>query len=247
MQNNHERSEHGAVRKFFQEKGYYIVLFLCLAAVGISGYMFISSAVSEKDSLKEETLSVATSAAIPAETSVATQATTPKTAAKPTPAKKEAAVTPKQVEATVDEADTEVHAVADNIRIWPVSGQSLADYSMDTLAYNATMRDWRTHDGVDLAAQAGAPVLAACGGTVSAVYDDEYLGTTVVISHADGYTTQYSNLAAMPTVSAGSIVKAGETIGSVGTSAVLEAGLEPHLHFAVAQNGNSVEPAAFID
>ena len=39
MQNN-ERSNSGAFRKFFQEKGYYIVLFLCIAAVGISGLYF---------------------------------------------------------------------------------------------------------------------------------------------------------------------------------------------------------------
>ena len=244
---NQEHPKQNAVGKFFQEKGYYIVLLLCVAAVGISGYLFITGAVSEKNSLKEETLSVATSAAVPTETSVATPATTPKTASRPTPAKKEASLAPKAVEAAPIVTDEAVHEVADNIRIWPVSGQSLADYSMDALAYNETMRDWRTHDGVDLAAQSGAPVLAACGGTVSAVYDDEYLGTTVVISHADGYTTQYSNLAAMPTVSAGSIVQAGDTIGSVGATAALESGLDAHLHFAVYRNGESVSPESFVD
>ena len=64
MQNN-ERSNSGAFRKFFQEKGYYIVLFLCILAVGISGYIFIKSAVSEKNSLSDETLSVATTTTIP--------------------------------------------------------------------------------------------------------------------------------------------------------------------------------------
>mgnify|MGYP000063221326 CR=1 FL=1 len=52
-------------RERFQEKGYYIVLFLCILAVGISGYIFIKSAVSEKNSLSEETLSVATTTTIP--------------------------------------------------------------------------------------------------------------------------------------------------------------------------------------
>lgn len=46
MQNN-ERSNSGAFRKFFQEKGYYIVLFLCIAAVGISG-IFLSEAQFRK-------------------------------------------------------------------------------------------------------------------------------------------------------------------------------------------------------
>ena len=58
MQNN-EHSESNRFRKFFQEKGYYIVLLLCILAVGISGYIFVSGAVSEKKSLNEQTLSVA--------------------------------------------------------------------------------------------------------------------------------------------------------------------------------------------
>ena len=49
MQNN-EHSESNRFRKFLQEKGYYIVLFLCILAVGISGYLFVSGAVSEKNS-----------------------------------------------------------------------------------------------------------------------------------------------------------------------------------------------------
>ena len=56
MQNN-EHSESNRFRKFFQEKGYYIVLLLCILAVGISGYIFVSGAVSEKKALNEQTLS----------------------------------------------------------------------------------------------------------------------------------------------------------------------------------------------
>ena len=118
---------------------------------------------------------------------------------------------------------------------------------MEQLAFNETTRDWRTHDGVDLAAAEGAPVRAACAGTVTAVFDDELYGTTVVIGHEDGYTTHYQNLAAMPTVSAGDKVRAGDVIGSVGRTALLEVGQEPHLHFAVHQNGQPVNPEGFVD
>lgn len=131
------------------------------------------------------------------------------------------------------------------------SGLSRASASRPTacrsFSFNATTQDWRTHDGVDLAALAGEPVRAACSGTVTAVYDDEFLGTTVVISHPEGYETCYSNLAAMPAVSAGMRVTAGDTIGSVGASALLESASSSHLHFAVRQDGKSVDPARFID
>ena len=117
---------------------------------------------------------------------------------------------------------------------------------VDALQYNATTQDWRTHAGVDLAASVGTPVKAAGSGVVTAVYDDEFLGTTVVINHPDGHVSQYSNLAVMPSVSAGDSVEAGQTIGAVGETALLEIADEPHLHFAVYANGDTIDPAEFI-
>ena len=246
MQNN-ERSKSGAFRKFFQEKGYYIVLFLCILAVGISGYIFIKSAVSEKNSLSEETLSVATTTTIPQSGQTASP---PASAAEkqdaPASAEAPAETQEHSVPASTPATDDEVREAASAIRVAPVSGTPLLGYSVDKLSYNPTTRDWRTHDGVDLSAVSGTPVKAACAGTVSAVYDDEYLGTTVVISHADGHTTHYANLAAAPVVRAGDCVAAGDVIGAVGDTALLETGEEPHLHFAVYLNGTPVDPAEYL-
>ena len=240
MQHN-DHSETNRFRKFFQEKGYYIVLFLCILAVGVSGYLFVSGAVSEKKALSEPTLSVATSAEIPASgTSGGKPAEKPSSQSKP-------AASSQDTSAEASVPVTEPAAETLSVRVWPVSGSSIAGYSMQELSFNPTTQDWRTHDGIDLAALAGEPVRAACSGTVTAVYDDEFLGTTVVISHPEGYETCYSNLAAMPAVSAGMRVTAGDTIGSVGASALLESASSSHLHFAVRQDGKSVDPARFID
>ena len=51
----------------------------------------------------------------------------------------------------------------------------------------------------------------------------------------------------MPTVTVGQRVSAGQTIGAVGASAMLEIAQEPHLHFAVTKNGVSVDPMEFLD
>ena len=234
MQNNENRKT-GPVRKFLREKGYYIVLFLCLAAVGISGYVFVSGAIAEKNALQEPALSVQT------------QATVPQTAQKP--AQQSADTMPREAaqETAAMSRDDEVRAQAQSVRVWPVSGGQTQTYSMEKLSWNETTHDWRTHDGMDLAAITGEPVMAACAGTVSAVYDDEYFGTTVAIAHDGGYTTRYQNLAAMPTVSVGQRVTAGQTIGAVGATAILEIAQEPHLHFAVTCNGESVDPMEFLD
>lgn len=240
MQHN-DHSETNRFRKFFQEKGYYIVLFLCILAVGVSGYLFVSGAVSEKKALSEPTLSVATSAEIPASgTSGGKPAEKPSSQSKP-------AASSQDTSAEASVPVTEPAAETLSVRVWPVSGNTLESYSMQALSYNETTQDWRTHDGIDLSALVGEPVRAACSGTVSAVFDDEFLGTTVVISHPEGYETVYSNLAAMPAVSAGMQVTAGDTIGSVGETALLESASSPHLHFAVRQNGQSVDPAKFVD
>lgn len=232
MQHNQEKSNSGAFRKFFQDKGYYIVLSLCIIAVGISGYLFVSGAIAEKNSLNEETLSVATPSIVPQQE---------KPSSAPTKTQTETAAP------TMNIGDDAVREQAAAIRIWPVSGQTVADYSMDALAYNTTTRDWRTHDGMDIAAVSGEPVYAAGNGTVSAVYDDEFFGTTVSVLHADGCTTHYANLAAMPTVQVGDKVEAGDVLGAVGSTALLEVGMEPHLHFAVSRDGVSVDPMDFLD
>ena len=129
----------------------------------------------------------------------------------------------------------------------PVNGQVIMDYAMDCLCYNPTTRDWRTHDGMDFAAEAGTPVSAAAAGTVYTIYNDESLGTTVVIRHEDGYVTTYSSLSAETAVAVGQEVTLGQTIGYVGTTALLETALGDHVHFTVTHNGKPVDPETFFN
>ena len=128
----------------------------------------------------------------------------------------------------------------------PVAGQTVAEFAADCLGYNETTRDWRTHAGLDIAAEEGAQVCAAAAGTVYSVYDDEELGMTVVITHDGGYTTQYASLAAEVSVTPGDAVALGQPIGTVGTTALLESALEPHVHFSVTCNGDPMDPQEFL-
>ncbi len=128
----------------------------------------------------------------------------------------------------------------------PVSGEVIMDYAMDCLCYNPTTRDWRTHNGMDFAAAAGTAVTAAADGTVYTVYTDETMGTTVVIRHNDGYVTTYSSLGEDVVVSVGQEVTLGQTIGYVGTSALIETTMGDHVHFSVSCGGNPVDPEDFF-
>ena len=72
------------------------------------------------------------------------------------------------------------------------------------------------------------------------------MGTTVVIRHQGGYITTYSSLDSELSVEPGSTVKLGQTIGTVGNTALLENALGDHLHFSVACNDKIINPADFL-
>ena len=129
----------------------------------------------------------------------------------------------------------------------PVSGETITDYAMDCLVYNDTTRDWRVHNGIDIAAEEGTPVLAAAAGSVYTVYEDETMGMTVVIRHQDGYTTKYASLDKEVKVQPGDEVELGQEIGCVGQTALLESSLGHHVHFSVSLDGASIDPQEFLD
>ena len=128
----------------------------------------------------------------------------------------------------------------------PVPGDTIGGYAMDCLSYNETTRDWRVHNGVDLAAEAGAPVGAAADGTVYTTYEDDTLGFTVVIRHDGGYTTRYSSLDENLCVSPGDVVTLGQTIGYAGDTALVESVMGAHVHFRVSYQDQDMDPAEFF-
>ena len=128
----------------------------------------------------------------------------------------------------------------------PLAGETVAVFSVDKLMYDATLGDWRTHDGIDIRAEAGTPVVAAAAGTVIAVGEDGRLGVTVQIEHSGGYVTTYASLHPETMVEEGQTVAAGEVIGAVGNTSLSEAGLGAHLHFAVSRNGENIDPEVYL-
>lgn len=122
----------------------------------------------------------------------------------------------------------------------PVEGEIVKGYYTDSLVFSETMQDFRTHSGVDIAASIGDNVLAYSNGTVSKVENDPFMGTTVEITHAGGVVSVYKNLGSNLWVEAGIEVKAGDKIGTVGDSAILEIADKPHLHFELWMNGSCI-------
>ena len=212
-------------------QGYYIALILCAAAIGITGYVYYRNANQAEPVSLEETVGE-----VPA--LIEDEVDVPVIATQPAPK----ATKPAATEATTT-APTEKKPMK---TMSPVSGDSIFGYSMEALSYNQTTRDWRVHNGVDLAAEAGAEVKAAADGEVYTVFEDDAMGTTVVIRHADGYTTKYASLAENVSVKPGDTVTMGQVIGYASDSAIVESTLGAHVHFGVTCNDVPVDPAEFL-
>lgn len=239
------------LKSIFSGTGFYALLAVCLLAVGVGGWFLLFRQGETVPSVPEPTVETGSGVSdlyIPAADAdeperMETEPEEAPEASAPEPVEVE--IVPTMPELPVD--PTPVAAAAPRVVVSPLKGEVLAAFSVDTLAYNPTLEDWRIHDGVDIAAQAGSTVLAASSGTVSAVLDDPMMGTTVIIEHDGGYQTTYSNLQTIPTVETGDSVSAGQIIGAVGTTAAAEAAQSPHLHFSVSKNGEPVDPNEFLE
>ena len=130
--------------------------------------------------------------------------------------------------------------------IMPVSGEIIRDYSAGLPVYSPTFRDWRVHNAVDIGGEADTPVRAMASGTVTSIASDVLWGTTIVVTHDDGYVSKYCNLGTKPTVKVDSVVEVGQVIGSIGATAQAEASDDPHLHFSLTKDGVSVNPIDVI-
>ena len=124
------------------------------------------------------------------------------------------------------------------------NGEVIKVFSVDAVVFSATMKDYRIHTGIDIAAELGSAVYAYTDGTIAEIKNDPFFGTTVVIQHGYELSTYYMNLAAeLPEgIVVGAIVKAGDIIGAVGDTAIVESADRPHLHFEMRVGGELIDP-----
>ena len=216
-------SEHKRIRN---TKGVFLILGLCAVALWITGYVYFRSEQQVREASVQETYEDILVGTIGTE-DVPVIATQPTTTAAP------------ETEPVPTEKKT-LKTMA------PVEGSSIFGYSMEALSYNHTTRDWRVHNGIDLAAEDNAPVMAAADGEVYTVYEDDIMGHTVVIRHSDGYTSCYSSLSDKLEVKPGDQVVMGDTIGYAADSAIVESTLGSHVHFSVTHYDEPMDPEEFL-
>ena len=245
----------------FGGMGFYIALLVCVVAAGVVGYFALL-----KDDPKPQNDPVPSAAADPGpaqsvsvpdpEPAKPVIKDTPITVEKPVvrPIAEPEKPDKEPVEADVfyneDDAPVEepapVQAVEPMVIVPPLDGETAAVFSVKQLAYDATLGDWRTHDGIDIRAEAGTAVVSASAGVVLSVEEDGRMGTTIQVDHRNGYITTYASLQPETSVLTGDEIPAGAVLGAVGNTSLAEAGLGAHLHFSVEKDGELIDPAEFL-
>ena len=252
----------------FGGMGFYIALLVCVVAAGVVGYFALLRTDTTPDPIpasQTDPEPVQSAAAPDPEPAEPVTGSAPIIAERPTvrpvlEPEEEAPVTTtamEPVEAKEDDAvfneddapvmePAPIEAVEPMIVVSPLAGDAVAVFSVDRLTYDATLGDWRTHDGIDIQAPAGTDVAAASAGVVLSVENDGRMGTTVTVDHRNGYVTSYASLQPETAVLAGDEIPAGAVIGQVGNTSLTEAGLGAHLHFSVSRDGTPMDPAEFL-
>ena len=248
----------GKLERFFTGKGFYIVLFLCASVIGVSTWMLMAGnqTMIKENSSKAAFGDEGTDAVIiPPETQelqpvikqdqelIIEQAPeiVREGLCEPEAAAPEEEPRAEEAAETMSEA-----ASAESMYIWPVSGQLERVHDGKNLRYDATMQDWRSHDGIDILSSLGCPVEAVRAGTVISVENDGLYGVTVKVDHGDGVVSVYSNLQDPAAVSPGQTVDCGSVLGAVGDTAICESSQSSHLHFAIEVNGKSADPLEYL-
>ena len=83
---------------------------------------------------------------------------------------------------------------------------------------------------------------------MESIHADPLMGQTIVLDHGDGLKSIYQNLSLeIPDgILAGVEVHAGDLIGAVGETAIIECAEEPHLHFEVMKNDSFIDPGKYL-
>lgn len=154
----------------------------------------------------------------------------------PAPAPQVASAPPSSAGPTADpKQDTVLPPRAGRTFSWPVRGRVLAGFGPTP--------DGLHNDGINIAARAGAPVIAAENGVV--VYAGSELkgfGNLLLVRHADGWMTAYAHLD-KALVKKGQKVIKGQAIGTVGSTGGVS---QPQLHFEIRRGTQAVDPAKFL-
>ncbi len=220
------------ILKFLNGKGFYAAIGVCLLALGITAIAVTSNIPKAPNVTENESFNSSVEIIL-----------------KPTSSEQPVAGEVSGIKAENNVSSTpkveEKKPVATFFTL-PLTGEIIKGYSESELVYSKTYGDMRIHLGFDIKADLGTAVKACGDGTVTEIKKDPLYGTIVTIDHGNNITGLYCGLNDKVTVKKGQTVKAGNTIGAVGTIPC-ESGDVSHFHLAFKENDKYISPLSLIN
>lgn len=251
------------VLQFVENKGFYMILGLCVVAIGVSAYVLFFT-TPEQDPLTGQlttedpqagVVGQVPNVTVPDEPEEdrppVTQEPEPKpqTVDLPEPQPQE----PQPASAPVEESPSNAvqvgaqTTVKEPVFTLPIqSAEIQREYSGNELVPDPTMGDWRTHNGTDFACDEGDTVMAVLDGSVAEIYEDALMGTSIRVDHGAGLESRYCGVVVADGLKVGSTVTVGQTIGRANRSNLAESAQETHLHLEMTEDGLYVDPMTIL-
>lgn len=238
-----------SLKKMLTGRTLYLALGVCLLAAGAVGLSAVKNMTSPKVRVQPPTTEKVTY--VNYEKHVFTDPTT-----QPAPVYETAPVTEPVTaavfdsgntplsETTTEEPETEA-PVKETVYSTPLTLEIGRDYSRGVPVFSPTMKDYRTHNGVDFLGMTGDTVRPIAEGEVLSVTHDPLWGYSVTVDHGDGVVSKISGLSDKDLPAAGDHVHENAVIGRVGAAPV-EAEDAPHIHLEIRVNGQLTDPLALM-
>ena len=242
--NNKKSSRISDLLKIVEGKGFYIILSLCVIAIGVSGYVlfFTNTLDSEDFDLVEiDSGTVFLPDDEPDGDEPVIWQPDNKVTGDDLPVSGQPDEDVPDDTDTPASADTDKPAAATAKAVAPTAGDIIKSFSGDKLVYDQTMCDWRTHNGTDYSCTQGDTVFCIRDGKVLDVYEDGLMGYTVAVEHADGIVSCYMGLSSVQVVKKGDNLKMGDAVGTAGGTAIAESSQPYHVHVSVTQYGKYID------
>jgi murein DD-endopeptidase MepM/ murein hydrolase activator NlpD len=146
----------------------------------------------------------------------------------------------KSFRAVSDTLTKNFERIASTPSIMPTVGWLSSQFSQSR--FHPVLHQSRPHEGIDLSAPMGAPIVApATGRVISVTYEPGY-GNTFQIDHGNGIVTKFAHCSRI-VVHVGQQVTRGQLIATVGNTGLATG---PHLHYEVHVNGQPVDPLKYV-
>lgn len=217
-------------KKLLEKDGFYLALFICVCLIAVGGVWFTNNKVNNLASNNE---------LLNKENENEVNLIQNKNDSVPT------ATDSKENLAKAKEKLATENATKES-KLSFIGNEVTREYSKKEPSYSKTLDVWEVHKGLDISAKSGQEVKSLLSGTVVDVFKDEQYGMSIKVSHDNDISVIYSNLSENILVKKDDKVKEGQSIGTAGTTALVESEEGIHVHLEAYKGNESIDPMSLI-